>query len=587
MVDLRRQLENGTNMKRITQLLVLGTILFTGACFGAEFRRASTFEDAFKASCRVSVSNARGTGTFIGYDRDKDRCVILTNYHVVTNNGTATLDFWTNGVRESVNGKVYARFYDAKKPYDFALIAVDPNDLERIAPPYVALAGRGAFPDSNSYILSAGCPKGRFVQAWKGKILGYYNGVTVEFQPAPVPGQSGSGVLSIVDGQLWLTAVLTWLIGQEGADSSKGGAIPIANLYDALRGGASRTAESDDSFSPIPPGAVECADKSPYVVEYTSDKCPPCVEAKKDVSEIQRKGYAVQVVNVDTETGYNTAKKNKVSKTPCFVVCDGNGVEKARFYGKGKSAEILEEIERITPKYYAEPLDTNLVTTLTNDLFSYDFSTESDSDFTALDGLIETKPQETTDFRSRPPVYDYKQEDVEDVGLFEDSDALWRNRRGRKEEIKPTPKESEPTLPPTIDEEALGDRLGDRLGNRLRGGLSNSLGAQIDGAIAQIEQRIEDKIDSRVDDVKNKALDVYNQWKWRVLMTFIGFIICSVLIAEAVKEGVKRAYSWLMTIEDEDAEEESEDAKREETNEKTTQTQNASNRNKNTKRNKK
>ena len=221
------------------------------------FSRALTLEDAWKASCRVSVSGARGTGTFVGIDEEKNVAVILTNYHVVTRSTEATLDFWTNGVQESVQGKIYARFYDKNRPADFALIAVNPRDLARINPPYVALAGADGAPSENSYIISAGCPKGRFVQAWKGKTLGYYRGRTIEFKPGPVPGQSGSGVLSYVDGELWLTAVLTWLIGNEGADDSTGGAIPISNLYDCLSG---QSPASDYFESPIPPGAKECSE---------------------------------------------------------------------------------------------------------------------------------------------------------------------------------------------------------------------------------------------------------------------------------------------------------------------------------------
>ena len=150
-------------MRKIPTLFLTLVLVLVATCvYAVDFRRAKNFEDAFNASCRVSVSNARGTGTFIGVDNESGNALILTNYHVVTNNTRATVDFWTNGEKQSVSGQVIARFYDAKKPADFALIAVNANELKRIDPPFVALAGKDGTPDANSYILSAGAPKGLY-----------------------------------------------------------------------------------------------------------------------------------------------------------------------------------------------------------------------------------------------------------------------------------------------------------------------------------------------------------------------------------------------------------------------------------------
>lgn len=221
------------------------------------FKRAQTFEDAHAASCRVNVSNARGTGTFIGVENG--RGIILTNYHVVTNSKRASVDFWTNSEKETATGDVVWRYYDAGMPADFALIAVEVEKLKRIAPPFVAIGGEDARPGVHSFIVSAGAPDGRFVQSWKGKIDGYYQGETVLFSPPPVPGQSGSGILEYYGDELFLTGVLTWLIGEKGADESKGGAIPIANLYAAFkRGRRAPTTIPANSTGPIPPNATEC-----------------------------------------------------------------------------------------------------------------------------------------------------------------------------------------------------------------------------------------------------------------------------------------------------------------------------------------
>lgn len=224
-----------------------------------DFRRATNdLDDVFAASCRVNVSGARGSGTFNGV---KDGLAyISTNYHVVSNQKSATVDFWTNGVKQTLAGRVAWRAYDANLPADFAFIVVDADELKRtIDPPYVALGGSDAKPSVNSFFLSSGGPKGWSVKAWKGKILDYYNGETVLFQPHPVPGQSGSGVFEEIDGELFQVGIITWLIGAEGDDASKGGAIPISNLYKALKTHPYNVAApNNENGSPIPPDAVEC-----------------------------------------------------------------------------------------------------------------------------------------------------------------------------------------------------------------------------------------------------------------------------------------------------------------------------------------
>jgi len=229
--------------------------LASGSVDGGDpaFRAAQTFDDAHAASCRVRVDGASGSGTFVGVAGGL--AWILTNYHVVGRAKTARLDFWTNSVLESVDAAVKWRAYDASRGYDFAFCTLDPAELARIAPPFVRLGGPDATPSRDAFIVSSGCPDGRFAQAWRGKIVSFWNDSTALFQPPPVPGQSGSGVLERVDGRLTLVAVLTWLVGERGRDDSKGGAIPVANLHEAAAPGSPAAAPFGD---PIPPGAIEC-----------------------------------------------------------------------------------------------------------------------------------------------------------------------------------------------------------------------------------------------------------------------------------------------------------------------------------------
>lgn len=518
----------------VFKLVAVSAILFCAQSYAAnDFKRAATFKDCYEASCRVCVTNARGTGTFIGYDAEKDRCIILTNYHVVTNNKTARLDFWTNGTLESVTGTVFARFYNAQAPYDFALISVKPEDLAKIAPPYVALAGKDAAPDSKSFIISSGAPKGRHVQAWKGQVLGYFNGATIEFRPAPVPGQSGSAIVSEVDGQLWVTGILTWLIGTEGADESKGGAIPIANLYKALSGRADAASGVE---SPIPPDATECAEKAPYVVEFSQDNCKPCEDAVKDAELVKKAGFGVAVYNTSYAEGARRAKIVGVQSTPTFIVYNEYGKELTRFVGAGHGEEIVASL-----KLAAAAMKKTEPPKPKTDEQSEDFLSEGLREYESELFIVpeeETAPED--DFRNRPPVYE-NADSYEDAGFFDDSDACWRRRNGQNREEPPQAQPQTPA-PPTIDE----GKLGDRLGNKLRNGLSDQLGTQIEGAIDSIEKRVEKKADSKINEIKTSIRKTYDALKWRVLFAFIAIIMFACICAMALWNGSVNLFRWAL-----------------------------------------
>lgn len=226
--------------------------MFSESLSAHEFRRAQTFLDVWAGSCTVQTPNALGTGQFNGIDRDENKAVITTNYHVVTTNKNVTLHFLTNGKMESVSGTVRRKAYDENAPVDVAQIYVDVDELARIDPPYLPYAGRGASPAVGGVIASSGCPRGTFPKAWRGTILNYYNAKTAVFTPAPEPGQSGSAIVSIYeDGLPYQTGILTWLF----TNSKTGGAIPIKNVYEAFEG---RSATSQTNGSAFPTDATLC-----------------------------------------------------------------------------------------------------------------------------------------------------------------------------------------------------------------------------------------------------------------------------------------------------------------------------------------
>ena len=340
-------------MKRlILTTLATAAAFIPISAFGSEitFRRGFTWEDAHAATFRVEVNGARGTATFIGCPKDRpDVAVFLTNYHVVTKNNEAKLTSWGDYLQRSIRGEVVWRAYNINAPHDFAVIEADAATLKReIDPPYIQIAGPGVRPGRGAKILSAGCPDGRFAQAWGGSIVDYYDGKTAVFTPPPVPGQSGSGIFETIDGELYLVGVLTWLFGEKGADSSTGGAIPISNLYDAARGVSPAGVTSEPA---VPANATECdvsltsakttvpvvvaAEKSGCKVDavavaraanatscffFFKNNCPACDRVRPELLRLAKEGYRFDWYNTDTPVGNGIAAKYGVFQVPAAIL---------------------------------------------------------------------------------------------------------------------------------------------------------------------------------------------------------------------------------------------------------------------------
>lgn len=437
----------------------------------AEFRRAvATLDDVHAASCRVNVSGARGSGTFIGCDGGQ--AYILTNYHVVTNASSASVDFWSNGDQVNLRGRVVWRYYDENMPADFALIAVDADELEaKVDPPFVALGGKDARPGDNSFIISAGAPKGRFVQSWRGRVVDYYNGSTALFQPPPVPGQSGSGIFEVVDGELFLVGVLTWLIGAEGQDSSRGGAIPVSNIYASV--GRKPLPTAAPHLSPIPPGATECSNVRCAsdgllhfkLYELYDDECAACAEIESDVRGLQtEERYQIERVDVSSSDGEAFAQRVGVDTVPAFVFLDDNDL-----LIEVVSYEQIEELgvrEALTAAYARAKQKTTVIR--------------------------QTAPTQPA---YRPPVYDAPAA----AGLFDDSEERWRSR-GRRESIPQQPSAPQPSIDEPVDgyTPIIRDRgandanasLADRLAGRLAEGVGASIGGAIRGSVSELSATI-------------------------------------------------------------------------------------------------
>ena len=478
--------------------IIVGAIIVNIAApiFAVEFRRAETLEDARAAVCRVCVSGARGSGWFAGYENDV--CYIVTNFHVVTSNKTARLDFWTNGKLESVNGSIVERAYDANMPADFACVSVSAADLKKIDPPFLPIGGEDAKPSVGAIVVSAGAPDGRFVQAWKGMVLEYFNGKTAIFSPPPVPGQSGSPICEYVDGELFATGILTWLIGERGRDESKGGAIPIGNLYKAFKRSTGVEVDFEENGDPIPPNASECSESvasAPCVVMLSQENCPPCKDAMKDVAELREKKIPVYVYDVGSEYGAQLANRFRADRTPTFFVLDTKYAPVGRFVGAGVAPQVADAYDAITVDDSC-PIQSGTPTGSTGK--SEDEAPASSPDV----------PSSSYDFRSRPSVYDV----TSNVGFLEDSNDRWRNR-GQKDEPKAAP-EKKP-------------KLGERL---------------TDSVVDSIVGRVANAIEKKGSEMKESAVKAWQAAKTAILFAFVALVALGVLLAQACAAFVK--WSW-------------------------------------------
>lgn len=192
--------------------------------------------------CKVNASGSYGTGTCVG--EDATNYFVLTNGHVVSRarNKNVYLNFYRSGYKTGdIPAKVVWSAYKPRTDVDFAIIAVEKRWFGSHSPRIIPLAPPAYKIKSGYYIAGAGCPSSRWAQGWEGHITKLEKRRVI-FTPTPVGGQSGTGIMVLVqdkNGQ-WHTrlgAILTWRIGNATIDSlAVGGAIPISKFYEVAFG---------------------------------------------------------------------------------------------------------------------------------------------------------------------------------------------------------------------------------------------------------------------------------------------------------------------------------------------------------------
>lgn len=351
-------------------LAIFALMLFIGFCSrcrGSEW--AKDFSDVYRATCRVKAEQAGnrlsyGSGLVVGHF--DGFYWVLTNHHVVDNAKTVELHFFGDGLKMvRVTGQVVANYYDEKSLWDFARIKIPEKELAAYDPPFVPLAKSGAKPDTSKYLITCGCGSGRWASLFKGGVENYY-GDTAQFYPAPIPGQSGSSIIQLYNGKPYVNAILTYRIGNDtDEDKNRGGAIPIAHYYNAVR----NRRKTGDGLS-IPPDAVPVACclrngcqrpptgyqppitsyqnviwdqtiwsdpavvtsrrqvsiSSDYLLVIEKAGCVNCDQINPELQRLREQGYNIEVRNVTMEPKWqDLLERENVREYPAFFLVRRSG----------------------------------------------------------------------------------------------------------------------------------------------------------------------------------------------------------------------------------------------------------------------
>ena len=508
-------------------------LVASATSLAVDFRRAEpTLSDVHAATCRVRVSNARGTGIFNGYNAEGTRAYVSTNDHVTSSNRTCYLDFWTNSKMETVAGTVVYKSRNDQTGRDFAIIEVDAEALKKIDPPYIPMKAMNPERLAGRAFLSSGCPDGRFDQGWRGTIERIEGNMAI-FSPPPVPGQSGSGICVVDGGKVYDVAKLTYLLGTKGLDESKGGALPLANLIGAIQ--RSRT---NYTITPVADSAA------PRLLAFTSKDCPACVLTEPGLDAAERTdGLTVERVDALTEDGGRVAEKYGVDEIPTYLALDDDGVELARAnydeiarIGARKAANNLITRAAVKIKPKTEPITKQLELAIDDEPLDRRYELGRDN------GILVSSPGEIEKtiavYITDPASYDFDAERVAatsaPAGLLQD---LLRDRDDEGAEPEPTPIVPRRRDVPEEEKDARGgigsralDALADKLGAKIDAGIDRA-GAQIANGLKDAGDEITERVETTV---KTQTSSIWRRIRARVIVFALLIVVIGTIAARAV-----------------------------------------------------
>lgn len=317
---------------------------------------AWNMDDLHRSSCRV-VGTSGGTATQIGSGLTvgelENDYVVKTNAHVVDGCKSFVVQYFGDGAPVSVDARPDRKFYDSRKQYDEAFLTVKRDDLDGYAPPIVPIApSERAQIDPTRPIYACGCPGAREPQAWVGRTIGEF-GRLQTFKPAPLQGQSGSGIVQrSPEGWFECRATLTYRSAETAQnfdfDAAHGLAIPVKFLYEAASG------RVVDFSAPVPEGIVPLtvndevaevtqsaaaspryepavwvgdSDAAPLAFEptrplllyFSAKDCGACRRSTPVVEEFAHKGWPVKALDVKTSEGGRAWRAYRFNVVPAFA----------------------------------------------------------------------------------------------------------------------------------------------------------------------------------------------------------------------------------------------------------------------------
>lgn len=363
-------------------LKILSGLVLCGAAslsFAAE--PARTLGDIRASSFRVVAATgggqySTGSGWTCGYTTQ--HAVGATNAHVVKGAKNVVVQYFGDGRPFNVDAQIYRVYDDAARGCDFAFLLMDKKTIALYDPPIIPFAPSArAFIANDRPIASCGCPEAREPMAWAGRQVGEF-GTVQTFKPAPRQGQSGSVIAQLNDdGYFEARAILTYLMEGDGRgetldfDPQIGGALPLANIFDATRKTGAPTLggytlqpvaaryelrHAVARSNSLPREVVKSLELSrPALIYIGARWCGPCQRAKPVVERLAKK-YRVYIVDADTKTGEKIRETYKITSFPTFVMLevDADGLliaERGRFSGYDATTEqkIVDFFEGFKP----------------------------------------------------------------------------------------------------------------------------------------------------------------------------------------------------------------------------------------------
>lgn len=234
-------------------------------------------DEVSQSVCKITLNSrdvfgrtVKSYGTGVVVSEDDTKYYILTNGHVIRDQKSTLVEFFYNGYKSaSTQANVVWSRFQSGTTIDAALLSVDKNVFGKLHPKVIPIADKHISLSEGAYIYSAGCPNGRWSQAWEGRVIRTSENITYINAP-PVEGQSGSAILSnIKDDQgninTRVVGLLTWRMGQQ---IEYGGCVSLSRLHEIMTGVPKRDVitTSHIYLTPIQYEQVEICDscKKPF-----------------------------------------------------------------------------------------------------------------------------------------------------------------------------------------------------------------------------------------------------------------------------------------------------------------------------------